>query len=173
MTASPRQRWDNGPVNTLTPILSSPGWELLESLQARQETNPMPLRELGAALRASGIEASLAAAVLTQLALRQAARAKFGPFASHMVFTRDGLEQATRLVVAARHAQRFRASGARRVADLGCGIGADALAIAGLGGSDVSNLQAGILYQGVIADGVEQMCFAHEKCLDLCGFERL
>ena len=38
-----------------------------------------PLRELGAALRASGIEASLAAAVLTQLALRQAARAKFGP----------------------------------------------------------------------------------------------
>jgi len=133
VTASTRQRWDNGPVNTLTPILSSPGWELLESLQARQETNPMPLRELGAALRASGIEASLAAAVLTQLALRQAARAKFGPFASHMVFTRDGLEQATRLVVAARHAQRFRASGARRVADLGCGIGADALAIAGLG----------------------------------------
>ncbi|EJG15755.1 hypothetical protein HMPREF1136_0120, partial [Actinomyces sp. ICM47] len=110
-------------MNTLTPILSSPGWELLESLQARQETNPMPLRELGAALRASGIEADLAAAVLTQLALRQAARAKFGPFASHMVFTRDGLEQATRLVVAARHAQRFRASGARRVADLGCGIG--------------------------------------------------
>ena len=93
----------------------------------------MPLRELGAALRASGIEAGLTAAVLTQLALRQAARAKFGPFASHMVFTRDGLEQATRLVVAARHAQRFRASGARRVADLGCGIGADALAIAGLG----------------------------------------
>ena len=81
VTASPRQRWDNGPVNTLTPILSSPGWELLESLQARQETNPMPLRELGAALRASGIEASLAAAVLTQLALRQAARAEFGPFA--------------------------------------------------------------------------------------------
>ena len=50
-----------------------------------------------------------------------------------MVFTRDGLEQATRLVVAVRHAQRFRSAGATRVADLGCGIGADALAIAGLG----------------------------------------
>lgn len=120
-------------MSTLTPILSSPGWELLESLQARLESQPMPLRELGAALRASGVEAELAAAVVTQLALRQAARKKFGPVATHMVFTRDGLEQATRLVVAARHAQRFRASGATRVADLGCGIGGDALAIAGLG----------------------------------------
>ncbi len=120
-------------MSTLTPILSSPGWELLESLQARLESQPMPLRELGAALRASGVEAELAAAVVTQLALRQAARKKFGPVATHMVFTRDGLEQATRLVVAARHARRFRTSGATRVADLGCGIGGDALAIAGLG----------------------------------------
>ena len=131
--ASAVKRWDNDAVSTLTPILSSPGWELLASLQARQETNPIPLRELGGALRASGVEAELAAAVLTQLALREAARTKFGPVASHMVFTRDGLEQATRLVVAVRHAQRFRDAGATRVADLGCGIGADALAIAGLG----------------------------------------
>lgn len=130
---SPAKKWDNDAVSTLTPILSSPGWELLESLQARQEKNPIPLRELGAALRASGVEAELAAAVLTQLALREAARTKFGPFASHMVFTRDGLEQATRLVVAARHAQRFRSTGATLVADLGCGIGSDSLAIAGLG----------------------------------------
>ena len=129
----PSRRWDNGQVSTLTPILSSPGWELLESLQAKQAQTPIPLSELGSALRASGLDAHLAAAVLTQLALRQAARAKFGPFASQMVFTRDGLEQATRLVVAARHAQRFRDCGATRVADLGCGIGSDALAIAGLG----------------------------------------
>lgn len=131
--ASAVKRWDNDAVSTLTPILSSPGWELLASLQARQETNPIPLRELGGALRASGVEAELAAAVLTQLALREAARTKFGPVASHMVFTRDGLEQATRLVVAVRHAQHFRSAGATRVADLGCGIGSDALAIAGLG----------------------------------------
>ena len=84
-------------MSALTPILSSPGWELLESLQAKQATNPIPLPELGSALRASGLDAELVVAVLTQLALRQAARSKFGPFASHMVFTRDGLEQATRL----------------------------------------------------------------------------
>ena len=47
------KRWDNDAVSALTPILSSPGWELLASLQARQETNPIPLRELGGALRAS------------------------------------------------------------------------------------------------------------------------
>lgn len=120
-------------MSTLTPVLSSPGWELLESLQARQGTTPVPLPELAGALRSSGVPAELAAAVVTQLALRHAARAKFGPIASHMVFTRDGLEQATRLVVAARHAQRFRDAGVRRVADLGCGIGADSVAIAGLG----------------------------------------
>ena len=45
--ASAAMRWDNDAVSTLTPILSSPGWELLASLQARQETNPIPLRELG------------------------------------------------------------------------------------------------------------------------------
>ena len=49
-----------------------------------------------------------------------------------MLFTADGLEQATRLEVAARHAQRFAAAGVERVADLGCGIGGDAMALAGL-----------------------------------------
>jgi SAM-dependent methyltransferase len=49
-----------------------------------------------------------------------------------MLFTEAGLEQATRLPVAARHAGRFRAAGLRRVADLGCGIGGDALALAAL-----------------------------------------
>ena len=88
-TASPLKRWDNERVSALTPILSSPGWELLESLQAKQAANPIPLPELGSALRASGLDAELVVAVLTQLALRQAARSKFGPFASHMVFTRD------------------------------------------------------------------------------------
>jgi hypothetical protein len=49
-----------------------------------------------------------------------------------MLFTSDGLEQATRLPVAARHAQRFRDAGVHTVYDLGCGIGADAMAMAGL-----------------------------------------
>jgi SAM-dependent methyltransferase len=49
-----------------------------------------------------------------------------------MLFTEPGLEQATRLSVAALHAGRFQAAGITRVADLGCGIGADALALAAL-----------------------------------------
>ena len=70
----------------------------------------------------------VAAAALQQAALRQRAVAKFGAAAATMFFTRDGLEQATRPAVADQHAQRFLAAGVRRVVDLGCGIGADALA---------------------------------------------
>ncbi|MEN0104745.1 MAG: SAM-dependent methyltransferase [Curtobacterium sp.] len=83
-------------------------------------------------LRAEGHDPGLVAAVLTQAKLRQKARGKFGDFASRMLFTEAGLEQATRLSVAAQHAGRFAAAGLRRVADLGCGIGGDAMAMAAL-----------------------------------------
>ncbi len=84
-------------------------------------------------LRAAGHSPDLVAAVVGQARLRVRARAKFGPFADRMLFTRAGLEQATRLAVAARHAGRFRAAGMASVADLGCGIGGDAMGFAGLG----------------------------------------
>ncbi|MEK6310779.1 MAG: SAM-dependent methyltransferase, partial [Curtobacterium sp.] len=83
-------------------------------------------------LRGEGHDPGLVAAVLTQAKLRQKAGAKFGPFASRMLFTEAGLEQATRLQVAAQHAGRFAAAGLTRVADLGCGIGGDAMAMAAL-----------------------------------------
>lgn len=70
----------------------------------------------------------VAAAALHQASLRRRARTKFGADAERLFFTRDGLEQATRPAVADHHAARLRAAGARRVVDLGCGIGADALA---------------------------------------------
>jgi hypothetical protein len=70
----------------------------------------------------------VAAAALTQAALRRQARTKFGAAAATLWFTRDGLEQATRPEVADLHAARFVAAGVRRVVDLGCGIGADAVA---------------------------------------------
>jgi tRNA/tmRNA/rRNA uracil-C5-methylase (TrmA/RlmC/RlmD family) len=69
---------------------------------------------------------------LTQAKLRRRAQAKFGPFADRMLFTEAGLEQASRLSVAALHAGRFRDAGLKRVADLGCGIGAESLAMASL-----------------------------------------
>ncbi|TXK19210.1 class I SAM-dependent methyltransferase [Homoserinibacter sp. GY 40078] len=84
-------------------------------------------------LRAAGHPPALVAAVLTQARLRTRARARFGDFADRMLFTPDGLEQATRLPVAAHHAGRFARAGLTSVADLGCGIGADAMAFAGLG----------------------------------------
>ncbi|MFC6019566.1 methyltransferase domain-containing protein [Plantactinospora solaniradicis] len=97
-----------------------------------------------AALRSAGVPAGLAAAALTQTELRRRAVAKFGPDAAGMFFTRAGLEQATRSVVADRRAVRLRAAGVRTLADLGCGLGADAIAAA----------RAGIRVYGVEADPV-------------------
>ncbi len=84
-------------------------------------------------LRSAGHSPALVAAVITQARLRTRARAKFGDFATRMLFTPDGLEQSTRLQVASTHAGRFARAGLASVADLGCGIGADSLAFAGLG----------------------------------------
>src|SRR5690606_35671247 len=81
-------------------------------------------------LRAAGHSPELVSAVVGQARLRAKAAAKFGEFASRMLFTRAGLEQATRLSVAARHAGRMRTAGITHVADLGCGVGGDALAFA-------------------------------------------
>src|SRR3954468_24256140 len=85
------------------------------------------------ALRAGGVDADLAATALTQATLRRKAAGKFGADAAAMLFTRAGLEQATRAAVATRRADRLAASGATTVADLGCGIGADAIAFARAG----------------------------------------
>jgi SAM-dependent methyltransferase len=82
------------------------------------------------ALRARGISPGLASAALTQADLRSRAVAKFGAAATAMMFTRAGLEQATRTVVADRRAARLAAAGVGNLADLGCGLGSDALAAA-------------------------------------------
>lgn len=100
-----------------------------------------PLRA-AAALRTRGVPRDLAAAALTQVELRRRAVGKFGPAAADMFFTRAGLEQATRATVADRRAARLRTAGVRTLADLGCGLGADALAAA----------RAGIRVYGVEAD---------------------
>lgn len=84
-------------------------------------------------LRAAGHSPELVSAVVGQARLRQRATAKFGEFADRMLFTRAGLEQATRMSVSVHHARRMRQAGIERVADLGCGIGGDSLAFAALG----------------------------------------
>lgn len=114
----------------LVELLSPEGLRLLDSLPTWVSTDDV-VRSV-ADLRKQGHGPGLVAAVLSQSRLRAKARSKFGPFADRMLFTEAGLEQATRLQVAAQHAGRFQRSGISWVADLGCGIGADALAIAAL-----------------------------------------
>lgn len=121
MVAAPREQ--------IEPLLSSAGWELLASLGPYREDEAF---ELNSRLRKAGHSPELVSAVLTQSRLRTRAEAKFGEFARQMLFTQAGLEQATRLNVAARHAERFSRAQIHRVADLGCGLGADSLALASL-----------------------------------------
>ncbi|MFI7046527.1 class I SAM-dependent methyltransferase [Streptosporangium sandarakinum] len=76
-------------------------------------------------------DAALTSAALTQAALRERAREKFGSDAAVMYFTPHGLEQATRREVADHRARRVPAGS--RVADVCCGIGGDLLALARAG----------------------------------------
>ena len=112
----------------LRALLSLEGLRLLDSLPEWHSGTDV-VRTV-ADLRKAGHPAELVTAVLAQARLRSRARAKFGDFADRMLFTEAGLEQATRLPVAARHAGRFQQAGLRWIADLGCGIGADAMALA-------------------------------------------
>lgn len=116
-------------VATVERLASPEGWSLLQALPDYDETTALQLQSR---LRASGLDPDLVAAAMAQARLRARARDKFGDFAAGMLFTADGLEQATRLPVAARHALRFERAGVQLVHDLGCGLGADAMAFAAL-----------------------------------------
>jgi hypothetical protein len=117
-------------VDDLRRLLSPEGLRLLDDVGELEQSADV-VRTVSR-LRAAGHDGGLVAAVLEQARLRSRARAKFGDFADRMLFTPAGLEQATRLRVAALHAGRFADAGFDVVADLGCGIGADAMAIAAL-----------------------------------------
>lgn len=114
----------------LVELLSGDGLRLLDSLPPWQSSSDV-LKTVNE-LRRAGHSPGLVAAVLSQSKLRAKAAGKFGPFAERMLFTEAGLEQATRLRVAALHGGRFQSAGLSRIADLGCGIGGDALAFASL-----------------------------------------
>ena len=119
----------------LVELLSPASLRLLDSLPPYD--NKGNVLALVSELRKAGHAPGLVSAVLSQSRLRAKASAKFGEFAERMLFTDAGLEQATRLRVAALHAGRFAGLGAAlgrppRVADLGCGIGGDAMALAAM-----------------------------------------
>ncbi len=98
-------------------------------IESMAETDPV--RRAAAARKL--LTPELATAALAQAGLRAAARTKFGDLAATMLFTPDGLEQATRVEVAGHRAARYARAGLGSVLDLGCGIGSDALAFARAG----------------------------------------
>jgi len=118
-------------MSELRALLTPEGLALLDEVGMIESTTDVA--RTVSRLRAAGHSPDLVSAVVGQAHLRSRATAKFGAFGARMLFTRAGLEQATRLAVAARHAQRIRSAGITDVADLGCGIGGDALAFAGAG----------------------------------------
>jgi SAM-dependent methyltransferase len=117
-------------VNDLAPLLTPEGRALLDEVRGTA-----PAEELAVATRLRREHpAELVSAALGQARLRQRAAAKFGPEdAGRMFFTPNGVEQSTRASVAAYRARRLRELGVASVADLCCGIGGDAIAMARAG----------------------------------------
>jgi hypothetical protein len=107
-------------------LLSPLGREALTRAAALLGDTPGSELAVAAALRRE-YPASLAAAAVAQYELRLAARGKFSR-AMEMLFTRAGYEQSSSETIARHRAARF--GGARRIADLCCGIGGDLIALA-------------------------------------------
>jgi predicted O-methyltransferase YrrM len=114
----------------LSPLLTPEGHALLDEVRGTA-----PADELAVATRLRREHpAELVSAALAQARLRQRAAAKFGAAdADRMFFTPNGVEQSTRATVAAYRAERLKALGVTSVADLCCGIGGDAIALARAG----------------------------------------
>ncbi|MCQ4046345.1 THUMP-like domain-containing protein [Streptantibioticus rubrisoli] len=113
-------------LDAFSSLLGPDGQDLLGRLRGFD-----PADEIGIVTRLrKEYPAQVVAAAVTQARLRGRAEAKFGADAQRMYFTPDGVEQATRTVVAEHRAARLAALGVRRVADLCCGIGGDAIALA-------------------------------------------
>jgi hypothetical protein len=108
-------------------LLTPAGQEALQEAQALEPNESNFLRDFSALSRR--YPAEVARAALETAILRNEAAAKF-PFAGRMYFTREALEQASAYEVSNYRAERFRPY--QRLADLGCSIGGDTLALAGI-----------------------------------------
>ncbi|MCZ7417165.1 class I SAM-dependent methyltransferase [Streptomyces sp. WMMC897] len=136
-------------------LLTEEGAELLHRLR---DHDPADELTLATRLRRSH-PPSLVSAALGQARLRQRAVVKFGAEdAARMFFTPDGVEQATRSSVAAYRARRLAGRGVRRLADLCCGIGGDAVELARAGvevlAVDRSPLTCAVIEANVAALGL-------------------
>lgn len=112
-------------------LLAPPGRALLAEADALLQSRVETLTALTRLRRAAAPAFAVAAWEMAEL--RRRGQAKFGPQAAEMYFVREALEQASGRGTADYHAARLAASGAATVADLGGGIGGDALAFARAG----------------------------------------
>jgi hypothetical protein len=114
-------------LDDLAFLLSAEGQKWLAETAVTPIT-PLNHLQIASRLR-QHLLAEQAQAVLETVLLRQLGAAKFSRSAE-MYFVREALEQASSEIVATYRTQRFAAAGFEQVADLGCGIGGDALALA-------------------------------------------
>jgi SAM-dependent methyltransferase len=114
-------------VETFRALLGPTGQAALAAAEALAPTEATTLAAL-TALRRTYPPALVAAAVEQALLRQRAARGGKFTRAAAMYFTREGLEQATGETIARYRARRF--ARCDSVADLACGLGGDALALA-------------------------------------------
>lgn len=108
-------------------LITQTGWQLLQDHPC---PDPIEAANIAKYLR-QHYPPNLVASLQNQWKLREKAQEKIGTAAaSNCLFTRDGLEQATRGIVARQRAKRFAAAAVTSLIDLGCGIGADSRELA-------------------------------------------
>ena len=113
-------------LDTFHALLNPDGQRLLSEFGHDAITQENHL-EVASDLRRN-VSGDMANAILETLILRQRATVKFER-ASEMYFTREALEQASSEIVSTYRAGRYERAGFNNIADLGCGIGGDALAL--------------------------------------------
>jgi hypothetical protein len=116
-------------------LVSPPGLDAVAQATARLDAGAEPLT-VAAELRGRGTAPERGSAVLAAATARRRARHRW-PDADRLLFTREGLEQASDPEVSRWRARRL-AVGGREVLDLCAGIGGDTLALAALGASVIA-----------------------------------
>lgn len=129
---------------------------------------PLTAREqLGA--RFPSVPPEVLRAALEQADLRTRARRRF-PDAAAMLWTRDGLEQASRPAVSAYRARTIRDLGIEQVVDLTCGLGLDLVGLAAAGlhvtGIEQDPMTAALAARNVVRAGGKSVSVRVGSCTD-------